>query len=121
MPQKLAARLDPGCLQVFQDRLPERPIPSDDALGHALDLLLVRTDCQPEHVGSNLARDPVALDLPRELEEHLIRDVREGCTNPGSCGELGDQNRRLTHDGVDQKLRIHQATTDARVLARPTG
>lgn len=102
---KALEKLPPGRAagrKVIQHGLPQRAIADANALAQALYLLLITPNREPEHVGRDLPGDAVAFDLLRELEENLVRDVSQGCTNAGSRGELRNEHRGLMHDGVDQ-------------------
>src|SRR5438477_11820008 len=77
------------------------------AFGEPLDLLLVTPERETEHVGNDLAAYALRFDLRRQIEEHLVGDMREWCTNSGRRRQLRDEHRRLPHDGVDEKRRVH--------------
>src|SRR5436190_22713338 len=49
----------------------------------------------------------LSFDLRRQIEKYLVGDVRERRTDSGRRRQLGDQNRRLADDGVDEQLRVH--------------
>ena len=49
----------------------------------------------------------MGLELARQLEVHLVRDVREGRAHAAARGELRDEHRGLVHDGVDEQLNVH--------------
>jgi len=92
---------------VVQDSFPERIALDALALAQALNLALVAAQRHAEHVGCDRAAHALSLDLPRQLEEDLIGDVRERRAQPRAGRELRDQNRGLTDDAVDQPRRVH--------------
>jgi len=60
-----------------------------------------------EHVGDDLLLDPLVLELAREVEEHLPRDLRQGGPHTSGGRELRDEDHRLLHDRVDEELSVH--------------
>ena len=101
--EQLAPRRAAARRQVLEHGLPQRAIRARVELSvSALHLLLIRAHRHAEHVGDDLAPDALRLDLARQLEEHLIGDVRERRADAGGGRELRDQHRRLAHDRVDQ-------------------
>ena len=45
-------------------------------------------------------------ELRRQIDEDLARDVRERRAEPGGSRDVSDEHRRLSHEPVDQCLRV---------------
>src|SRR5262249_29251511 len=102
-----------GNLLAFQIRvngLPQGSTVVRRALREPLDLSLVGAERQPEHVGAYLATDALLIELPNELQKHLIGHM--GQWRAGSPGrrQLRNENRRLANDGIDENLDVHEAS-----------
>jgi hypothetical protein len=72
------------------------------ALLHPLQFALKGAKTHAEHVGAHLATDALAFELLNELGKDLTRDLCERRARPSGRCQLGDQDRRLTDDGLDQ-------------------
>lgn len=70
---------------------------------------MVRPERKTEHVGDDLVSEALRTELPDEVDENLIRGVRERRSAPGSGRQGGDQHRRLPHDRVDEYVDVHDA------------
>ena len=104
MKQDLRASHDAGAVNEVEYGDPQRAPLIGRALGEALDLSLVRAKPESEHVCAHLATYTLALELTDQVEKYLVRDVRERRSGATGSSKLCDQNRRLTHDGLDQKI-----------------
>jgi hypothetical protein len=93
------------------DGLPQRAAALRRALFQPLHLALVGAKRHPEHVGAHLAAHALRFELPRQLDEHLIRHVRERRPEPAARRELRDEHRRLPHDRVDEQIDVHAPET----------
>jgi hypothetical protein len=72
-----------------------------------LHLLSVGTQRQAEHVGHDLAADSLLLKRLRQIQEDPVGDLRHRRPTAAAGGNLGDQDRRLAHDAVQQDAYVH--------------
>jgi hypothetical protein len=75
--------------------------------GQALQLAQIAAQRHAEHIRADFPADALRFELARELDEHLIGDVRDRRANTACGGELRDQHRHLSHDRADEQLRVH--------------
>ena len=92
-------------LHVGQDLPPQAPL-LRLALAAAPDPVVVGAQRQREHVGHHPVRQALPPKLVDQHHEHLLGHVGQRRPRPVRR-ELRDQDHRLAHDGVDEKLDVH--------------
>src|SRR5882672_6737345 len=53
----------------------------------------------------------LCVELPREIQEHLVRNPSERRPDSRGSRQLSDEHRRLLHDGVDEQPDVHSGAT----------
>jgi hypothetical protein len=71
---------------------------------------VVGAEGDTEHVGNYFVAEALSLQLVNEVDEDLIRRVRESGSPARRRRELRKQNRGLPHDRIDEYIRVHVAT-----------
>jgi hypothetical protein len=61
----------------------------------------------PEHIGDDLLRHTLILQLLSEIGEDAVGDVRQRRAHATAGGKLGDQHHGLLDDGIDEQVGIH--------------
>jgi len=107
--QHVRATRAPFAPDVLEHRLPQGSIGLARRLREPLDLLLIAAERQPEHVRGDPLCDALRVELAREIEEDLVRDLRERRSDAGGRRQLSDEDRRLLHDAVDEEPDVHGA------------
>jgi hypothetical protein len=92
---------------VFEDHVPERAAALRRAFVQALNLAPVGPKPEAEHVRADFPAHALSFELVHEIEKNLIRNLREGGAHAASGGELGNENRRLPDDRVDEGFDGH--------------
>jgi hypothetical protein len=105
--RNLAARGEPALDDVVEHRLPQGAPRVRLSFGEPLQLSQVTAQGHAEHVGAHLAADALPFQLSRQIDEDLVRDMRDRSAQPAAGGKLRDQHGHLTHDRVDEELGVH--------------
>jgi hypothetical protein len=72
------------------DGLPERAPALRRALAEALHFALIAAERHPEHVGADLLTETLRIELPRALDEDLVRHVGERRAQAAAGRQFGD-------------------------------
>lgn len=113
--QDLGVGDDFGLGNKVEDSFPEGALLIGGAFFEALDLELVGAKGQAEHIGGHFAGNALVLDGAGKVEENLIGHMGERGADAGGRGELGDENRRLVDDGIDDKAGLHSGSLESKI------